>query len=368
MDGNQTLESLLQSVQNLSAAQIWLLISILVFLICAVLTIITFRQFGRTQGNLKDTPDLRRPEAILIDADKVTPFEKYTITDKPVMIGRIEAHDSKLYDSIVVPEVTVGRQHAVIEYEDGAYWLQDQGSVNGSYVNGRRVQDRQQLKDGDRIRIHKYTFRFVEHTMPVINPLEETIETLESIPPFSTVLDPQTVTPNAVLADHHEKTIYEVPDTWMSQPSQTEEHQRTQVLYKNELEASFTSLQAKSKGKADEELRKDIQEMTVQLFRSPNDDKTVRLYSDLLDGPPEIRPEFSSPEKPADFSLVSQIPDIDEKVAEALGEFFSDTQDDLRLPDHLELTGKGDQMARIGHFSAASPEHSTTVDEKTGKK
>ena len=56
----------------------------------------------------------------------------------------------------------ISRVHAVITEEDGAYLLNDQGSMNGTYVNQVRLERGQKvrLKDGDVIAILMFTMRF----------------------------------------------------------------------------------------------------------------------------------------------------------------------------------------------------------------
>ena len=45
---------------------------------------------------------------------------------------------------------STSRKHAEVRHEEDAYWIVDLGSLNGTIVNGKRV-DRQRLRDGDRI-------------------------------------------------------------------------------------------------------------------------------------------------------------------------------------------------------------------------
>ncbi len=51
-----------------------------------------------------------------------------------VTIGRDEKNDV----SFLSP--TVSREHAVIRYEDGRWFVEDRGSFNGTFINGARVQ------------------------------------------------------------------------------------------------------------------------------------------------------------------------------------------------------------------------------------
>lgn len=55
----------------------------------------------------------------------------------------------------------LSRRHAVILYvADEGFYLVDLNSMNGSFVNGGRIQQRQLLKDGDRLRLGSFEFSF----------------------------------------------------------------------------------------------------------------------------------------------------------------------------------------------------------------
>ncbi|MBD2083311.1 FHA domain-containing protein [Leptolyngbya sp. FACHB-17] len=54
----------------------------------------------------------------------------------------------------------LSRRHAVILYREGRFYLIDLNSMNGSYVNGVRVQQRQPLHDGDCICVGSTRFFF----------------------------------------------------------------------------------------------------------------------------------------------------------------------------------------------------------------
>lgn len=60
------------------------------------------------------------------------------------IVGRDAATDFPLGDNLS------SRQHFKVFQEQGAYWVEDLGSTNGTIVNGRRVA-RAQLMDGDLI-------------------------------------------------------------------------------------------------------------------------------------------------------------------------------------------------------------------------
>src|SRR4051794_9617643 len=63
---------------------------------------------------------------------------------------------------VFLDDVTVSRRHAVLVHRDGRWYIEDQGSLNGTFVNRRRV-DSASLEDGDEIQIGKYRLTFLQH-------------------------------------------------------------------------------------------------------------------------------------------------------------------------------------------------------------
>jgi hypothetical protein len=61
---------------------------------------------------------------------------------------------------IFLDDVTVSRNHAVLVDRDGTYWVEDQGSLNGTFVNRRRI-DSSPLEEGDELQIGKYRMTFI---------------------------------------------------------------------------------------------------------------------------------------------------------------------------------------------------------------
>jgi FHA domain/zinc-ribbon domain len=62
---------------------------------------------------------------------------------------------------IFLDDVTVSRNHAVLVESDGRFHVEDEGSLNGTFVNRHRI-DRAQLENGDELQIGKYRLIFVE--------------------------------------------------------------------------------------------------------------------------------------------------------------------------------------------------------------
>ncbi|MGH8605392.1 MAG: FHA domain-containing protein, partial [Gammaproteobacteria bacterium] len=107
----------------------------------------------------------RIPTTYLYDINGITDFERYELKGRVTQIGRIPPDQRETVEHIVIPLPTVGRRHAVLEYKHHTFWLVDQKSVNGTFVNGQRVFDEVCLKHGDRIRFHEAEFEFVQEGM-----------------------------------------------------------------------------------------------------------------------------------------------------------------------------------------------------------
>ncbi len=62
---------------------------------------------------------------------------------------------------IFLDDVTVSRQHAVLNRAGDAFTIEDQGSLNGTFVNRRRI-ERSDLADGDEVQVGKYRLTFLQ--------------------------------------------------------------------------------------------------------------------------------------------------------------------------------------------------------------
>jgi ribosomal protein S27E len=61
---------------------------------------------------------------------------------------------------IFLDDVTVSRKHAVLTQRDGQFFIEDLGSLNGTFLNRRRIESGQ-LDDGDELQIGKYRLTFL---------------------------------------------------------------------------------------------------------------------------------------------------------------------------------------------------------------
>ena len=76
--------------------------------------------------------------------------------------------------TIQILDRVVSKEHALITFSDGRYWLQDRGSRNGTFVNGVQIPGKTQLRDGDTITLGGTRVQFIERAAPqmsvTINP------------------------------------------------------------------------------------------------------------------------------------------------------------------------------------------------------
>jgi hypothetical protein len=80
--------------------------------------------------------------------------ERFPVTKERFIIGR-----GKQSSDLTIKDPNVSRQHAMVEYLNGQYYIVDMGSTNGVEYNGQRVQ-RRVINDGDTFRVCDHELRF----------------------------------------------------------------------------------------------------------------------------------------------------------------------------------------------------------------
>ncbi len=61
---------------------------------------------------------------------------------------------------IFLDDVTVSRKHAVLVGRENRFFIEDQGSLNGTFLNRKRIESAE-LRDGDELQIGKYRLTFL---------------------------------------------------------------------------------------------------------------------------------------------------------------------------------------------------------------
>ncbi|MDB4944770.1 MAG: transporter ATP-binding protein [Labilithrix sp.] len=100
---------------------------------------------GGYNGGLSQSPATL---AIIYQGDKVG------VSKDRFVIGR-----GKQSSDLTLKDPNVSRQHAMVEYQNGVYFMVDMGSTNGVEYNGQRIA-RKQIAEGDVFRICDHDLRF----------------------------------------------------------------------------------------------------------------------------------------------------------------------------------------------------------------
>ena len=91
---------------------------------------------------------------LIVSIDGVVVKEYQLIKDRST-IGR------RPYNDVVIDNLAVSGEHAVVQMADGRAVLEDLGSTNGTYVNGQAIR-KQELAHDDTIEVGKYKIKFVD--------------------------------------------------------------------------------------------------------------------------------------------------------------------------------------------------------------
>jgi len=92
--------------------------------------------------------------ALVVRAGGGRAGETFKPTGERTRIGR--SPDCEIF----LDDVTVSRNHAVLVQENGKFLVEDQGSLNGTFVNRKRI-DNAALTEGDELQIGKYRMTFI---------------------------------------------------------------------------------------------------------------------------------------------------------------------------------------------------------------
>jgi pSer/pThr/pTyr-binding forkhead associated (FHA) protein len=80
--------------------------------------------------------------------------ETFALEGERTLIGR--SPDCEIF----LDDVTVSRKHAVVHRREDAFVIEDLGSLNGTFVNKRRIESGE-LDDNDEVQIGKYRLTFL---------------------------------------------------------------------------------------------------------------------------------------------------------------------------------------------------------------
>ncbi len=97
------------------------------------------------------------PELIVEDSDILAPETRFPVGNGATSIGR-----SSVSDIVLRSDDYASGSHARLTRHGGLLYVEDMGSTNGTFVNGRKTVGATPLRDGDTVRIGSTTFRYEE--------------------------------------------------------------------------------------------------------------------------------------------------------------------------------------------------------------
>jgi pSer/pThr/pTyr-binding forkhead associated (FHA) protein len=100
---------------------------------------------------------------IIVSTDGVV-IKEVQLTKDRTSMGR------RPYNDIVIDNLAVSGEHAVLQMSGNEVYLEDLNSTNGTYVNGKAVK-KQLLKANDSVEIGKYKIKFVDDEGTATTPL-----------------------------------------------------------------------------------------------------------------------------------------------------------------------------------------------------
>ncbi len=101
---------------------------------------------------LQDVPD--KGPALVVRSGGGRAGESFFLSEERTLIGRSPECD------VFLDDVTVSRRHSQIARDGERFTIEDLGSLNGTFVNRRRIESAE-LEDDDELQIGKYRLTFL---------------------------------------------------------------------------------------------------------------------------------------------------------------------------------------------------------------
>jgi len=101
---------------------------------------------------LQDVPD--KGPALVVRSGGGRAGESFFLSEERTLIGRSPECD------VFLDDVTVSRRHSQIARNGERFTIEDLGSLNGTFVNRRRIESAE-LEDDDELQIGKYRLTFL---------------------------------------------------------------------------------------------------------------------------------------------------------------------------------------------------------------
>jgi pSer/pThr/pTyr-binding forkhead associated (FHA) protein len=105
------------------------------------------------------------PARFILRAENGETLQEYQLDKAEIVIGRAPTSDI-----LLSKDKLTSRRHATVRYENGEYYLYDERSANGTFVNGQQLEEGSYLlHDGDHVGIGEHELVFHSAQKPALN-------------------------------------------------------------------------------------------------------------------------------------------------------------------------------------------------------
>jgi len=101
--------------------------------------------------------------ANLVRVKKNGPAKIFPLAGSSILIGRHR------YCNLRIPVPSVSRKHCQLSYNQGAWKIRDLGSQNGTFLNGKRIEEEAELQPGNSLTVGPLTFVLQIDGQPDLN-------------------------------------------------------------------------------------------------------------------------------------------------------------------------------------------------------
>lgn len=117
---------------------------------------ITFKMSEYASENIEKLLQLEKKLGIgiLMANTRKQRIRKYIIPNNRIQIGRFRTCD------IVLDDPKISNEHCAIFSNDKKVFVEDLISTNGTFLNGKRIETKTELKDGDEIQIQNIKIKY----------------------------------------------------------------------------------------------------------------------------------------------------------------------------------------------------------------
>ena len=106
----------------------------------------------------------------IANANNVTTAAGFVVTDGPIAGSKYILQQGKSSlgrhpeSSIFFDDITVSRRHAEVTLSNGTARVSDVGSLNGTYLNRRQIDESEQMVPGDVLQIGKFKLVYFQES------------------------------------------------------------------------------------------------------------------------------------------------------------------------------------------------------------